>query len=157
LDINAQPEPWPVDNTAETSLIFPSVCVPDQFEEDDNVNEVKPIIPGLAEQRNLCAVGDPDWFEVQITEAGDYLIQAASFNGGAAVKIMLYGEDGVTLISNSAATGIGQHANIILHIDNPGGYKIKIEPLVENLIGTDAVYQILVDDVTFTYLPLVVR
>jgi hypothetical protein len=28
---------------------------------------------------------------------------------------------------------------------------------VENLIGTDAVYQILVDDVTLTFLPLVVR
>ncbi|MBE0687705.1 MAG: hypothetical protein IH585_17065, partial [Anaerolineaceae bacterium] len=157
LDVNGQPEPWPIDNSFETSVLFPSVCVADQFEEDDNLNEVKSIIPGVAEQRNLCPVGDPDWFNVQIAEAGNYMIQAASLNGGAAVKIMLYGEDGVTLISNAEATGIGQHANIILHIDNPGGYKIKIEPLVENLIGTDAVYQILVDDVTLTFLPLVER
>jgi hypothetical protein len=157
LDVNGQPESWPIDNAFETSVIFPFVCVPDPFEEDDNFNEVKSIIPGVAELRNLCAVGDPDWFDVQIAEAGDYMIQASSINGGAAVKIMLYGEDGVTLISNAEAPGIGQHASIILHIDNPGSYKIKIEPLVENLIGTDAVYQILVDDVTLTYLPLVER
>jgi hypothetical protein len=157
LDINGQPEPWPVDNIAETSVIFPSVCVADQFEEDDNLNEAKTIIPGISEQRNLCAVGDSDWFDVQIAETGDYIIQASSINGGAAVRIMLYEEDGVTLIANGESQGIGQHASILLHIDNARNFKIKIEPLVENLIGSEALYQILVDDVTFTYLPIVAR
>lgn len=101
MDVNGQPEPWPIDNVAETSVIFPSTCVADLYEEDDNLNEAKTIIPGLTELRNLCAVGDSDWLDVQIVEAGDYIIQASSINGGAAVKIMLYGEDGVTLISNS--------------------------------------------------------
>ncbi len=157
LDINGQPEPWPVDNTSETSVIFPSTCVADLFEEDDNLNEAKTIIPGVSEQRNLCGVGDSDWFDVQITETGDYIIRASSINGGAAVKIMLFGEDGVTLIANGESQGIGQHANIILHFDNAGIYKIKIDPLVENLMGSEALYQILVDDVTFTFLPIVVR
>lgn len=157
LDINGQPEPWPADDASETSVIFPSTCVADLYEEDDNLNEAKTIFPGVSEQRNLCGVRDSDWFDVQITEAGDYIIQASSINGGAAVKIMLFGEDEVTLFATGESQGIGQHASILLHIDNPGSYKIKIEPLVENLMGTEAVYQILVDDVTLTFLPLVVR
>ena len=157
LDVNGQPEPWPVDNASETSVIFPSACVADMYEEDDNLNEAKTIVPGVSEQRNLCGVGDSDWFDVQIAETGDYIIQASSINGGAAVKIKLFGEDGITLIANGASQGIGQHASILLHVDNPGSYKIKIEPLVENLMGSEALYKILVDDVTLTFLPLVVR
>jgi hypothetical protein len=157
LDINGQPEPWPADDASETSVIFTSTCVADQYEEDDNLNESNPIIPGVSEQRNLCGVGDPDWFGVQIEELGDYMIQALSINAGAAVKILLYLEDGETLIANAEAQSIGQHATILLRIGNPGNYKIKLEPLVENLMGTEALYQILVDDVTLTFLPLVVR
>lgn len=157
LDINGQPEPWPEDNASETSVIFPSTCTADLYEEDDNLNEANSIIPGVAEQRNLCGAGDSDWFDVQIAEGGDYIIQASSINGGAAVRIMLFGEDGVTIIANAEAPGIGQHASILLHIDNAGNYKIKLEPLMENLMGSEALYQILVDDVTFTFLPLVER
>ena len=157
MDINGQPEPWPADDASETSVIFPSTCVADQYEEDDNLNETNPIIPGVSEQRNLCAVGDSDWFDVQINEEGDYIFQASSINGGAAVKIMLFGEDGVTLVANGESQGIGQHAHILLHVDKVGNYKIKIEPLVENLMGSEALYQIMVDDITLTFLPLVVR
>ena len=157
LDTNGQPEPWPVDNAAETSTIFPSACVGDPYEEDDIVSQAKLLNPGVSEQRNLCAVGDSDWFDVQIAEPGDYIIQASSINGGAAVRIMLFGEDGVTLVANGESQGIGQHASILLHVDNTGNYKIKIDPLVENLMGSEALYQILVDDVTLTFLPLVER
>jgi hypothetical protein len=104
-----------------------------------------------------CKEDDSDWLDVQITEAGDYIIQASSINGGAAVKIMLFEEDGETLIANGESQGIGQHASVLLHVDNVGNYKIKIEPLVENLMGSEALYQIMVDDVTFTFLPLVER
>ncbi len=157
LDINGQPEPWPVDNASETSVILPTTCVPDLFEEDDNSNDPKAIIPGIAEQRNLCGVGDPDWFVVQIAEAGNYFIQASSINGGAAAKIMLFREDGETLIAYTEAPGLGQRANVFLFIDNPGSYKIKIEPLVGNLMGTEALYQILVDNAMLTFLPLISR
>ncbi len=157
LDINGLPEPWPADDASETSVIFPSTCEVDLYEEDDNLNEAKTIIPGVSEQRNLCGAGDSDWFDVQISEAGDYIIQASSINGGAAVRVLLFGEDGVTLMASAEAPDIGQHASILLHIDNTGIYKIQIEPLVENLMGTEAVYQILVDNVTLTFLPLVVR
>ncbi|PKO05130.1 MAG: hypothetical protein CVU41_13280 [Chloroflexi bacterium HGW-Chloroflexi-3] len=58
---------------------------------------------------------------------------------------------------SGGAQGIGQHASILLQVDNVGNYKIKIEPLVENLMGSEALYQILVDGVTFTFLPLMVR
>jgi len=85
------------------------------------------------------------------------IIQASSINGGAAVKIILFGEDGVTLIANSESQDVGEHARILLHIDNVGNYKIKIEPLVENLMGSEALYQILIDDVMLTYLPIVER
>ena len=157
LDINGQHEPWPADNIAETSVILPSTCVADPYEEDDSVGEAKLINSGVSEQRNLCAVGDSDWFDVQIAEAGDYIIQASSISGGAAVKIMLFGEDGVTPIANGESQGVGEHARILLHIDNVGNYKIKIEPLVENLMGSEALYQILIDDVMLTYLPIVER
>lgn len=157
LDINGQSEPWPVDNASETSVIFPTTCIADLFEEDDTLSDPKAIIPGVAEQRNLCGVGDPDWFMVQIDKADDYFIQASSINGGAAVKIMLYEGDGDTLIANTEAPGLGQHANVFLYIDNPGSYKLKIEPLTINLMGTEALYQILVDDASLIFLPLVLR
>ena len=106
--------------------------------------------------RNLCAVADTDWFLVNFVEENDYMVRVASLNGGAAVKISVYSEDGGTLLTSTQAPGIGQNAQVIFPA-MAGDYSIKIEPLIPNLMGTNAVYGITVSEGHVTYLPLVNR
>ncbi len=157
LDNNNQAEPWPANQTAETSVSLPMVCVPDEYEVDDDVEQAYPIHLDAAEQRNLCGVGDIDWFEVQIDEPGYYLFRAASVDGGAAVKISVYDESGEIKLGGGEALGIGQDTNTILKMENTGNYKLKVETLVPHLMGTNALYQLSVNQVSVLFLPLISR
>jgi hypothetical protein len=153
LDGNHQPEAWPAGDAAETSAILPATCTPDAFEPDDDVTQARALIPGVRVQRNLCGAANPDWFGVDITTAGSYLITGLSQNGGAAVRITLYAEDGVTVLASSAAAGVGQHA-ALRYTAAPGRYFIQFTPLANNLFGTDAVYSAAVYASKEIFLPL---
>jgi hypothetical protein len=78
-------------------------------------------------------------------------------SGGAAVKITVYKDDGVTIIASGMAPGISQAANLVLEVDVADNYYVKIEPLVTNLNGTNAIYEISVSQVSVYFLPLVSR
>jgi hypothetical protein len=157
LDANNQPEPWPAGETAETSAILPGTCTPDAFESDDDLTQAKALTPGIWTQRNLCGAGDPDWFQVEIGNAGDYLVSGLSQNGGAAVSIIVYAEDGTTILASNAAAGVGQDAVVGFWSDASGRYYIKFVPLAENLFGTDAVYSVAVVGSKRIFLPLVAQ
>ncbi len=157
LDSNNQPEPWPANQAAETSASMPVECVPDLYEDDDDVDHAYLIDLGQSEQRNLCGVADLDWFEVQIDEPGYYQFRAKSVSGGAAVKITVYNENGAIEVVNGEAPGIGQDTNVLIKMDSIGNYAIKVEPLVQNLIGTNTLYQLSVNQVSVTFLPLISR
>jgi hypothetical protein len=107
-------------------------------------------------QRNLCIAANQDWFRVQFVEENDYMVRVASLNGGAAVKISVYADNGVTLLASTQAPGIGQNAQVIFNA-MAGFYRIKVEPLAPNLMGTNAVYGITVSEGHLIYLPLLNR
>jgi hypothetical protein len=157
LDVNNQPELWPDGEAAETAVLLHGTCVPDTSEPDDDIHQARALPLGETTQRNLCGAGDPDWFYTDIVKEGRYFITGLSQNGGAAVNITIYAEDGTTVVAGGAAGGIGQNAVVRFQPDAPGRYYIIVNPLTENLMGTDAVYGIAVLESKEIFLPIVVR
>jgi murein DD-endopeptidase MepM/ murein hydrolase activator NlpD len=156
-DANNQPEPWPAADAFETSASLPATCLPDSFEPDDDYTQAKVLSLGTEAQRNLCGVDDPDWFKVEIPDAKDYSVIARSIFGGAAVDITVYAGDGGTVLVKGQAAGIGQPAMVRLRDAVAGVYYIKVEPLTNYLIGTDAVYGLSIMEAHDVFYPLVVR
>ena len=157
VDVNNQSEPWPAGDAAETSVTLPGVCTPDAFEPDDDLAQASALAPGEWAQRNLCGPGNPDWFRVEIGKASDYFVSALSQNGGAAVSITVYPQDGATILAGGAAAGVGQGVDVLFRPAAAGIYYLKVDPLVANLVGTDAVYTVMVSEAKEIDLPLVVR
>jgi hypothetical protein len=157
LDTNHQPEPWPAGDAAETSVTLPGACVPDSFEADNDPTQARALVLGEWAQRNLCGPGNPDWFKVVIGSTSGYYVSALSQSGGAAVSITVYAGDGTTVLANAEAAGLGQGTGVRFRSAAPGIYYIKIEPLVANLMGTDAVYQVWAAEEKDAFLPLLAR
>jgi murein DD-endopeptidase MepM/ murein hydrolase activator NlpD len=157
LDANGQPEPWPAGGAAEITLSLPAACALDAFEPDDDSLLARTLALGATAQGNLCGAGNPDWFRVDVVNAGNYFVTASSLNGGAAVRITAYAADGVTLVGSGQAAGIGQGATARFRAAAPGTYYLKVEPLLPHLMGTDAVYGLRVTKVSEAYLPVLLR
>ena len=157
LDTNSQPEAWPANDAAEITITLPVTCVPDTFEPDNDSTDARPLTIREAQLGNLCGTGNPDWFWVELDNGRYYHISASSQNGGAAVHITIYAEDGETILASGQASGVGYDARVLFQSPSEGRYYIKIEPLMANLIGTDAIYEIMMSDVNVVFLPLVVR
>ena len=73
------------------------------------------------------------------------------------MHITLYTEDGTTILASSQAAGVRQDAEVRFRPAAAGSYYIKVEPLVANLSGTDAVYRVMMSENKEIFLPLVVR
>ncbi len=157
IDTNNQPEPWPAGGTFETNASLPLTCILDNLEPDDNYTQAGILPLDLWAQANLCGAGNPDWYRVDISAPGDYVVTTASQSGGAAVNITVYAADGAAVLALGRAAGVGQGAVVRFQANTSGSYYIKIEPLTQDLMGTDAIYGIRVSEVKETFLPLVVR
>lgn len=157
VDNNNQLEPWTASDLPETSIVLPGSCVQDTFEPDDNLAQSKLIMLDEKAKRNLCGVGNSDWFTVNLEENVNYRIFSKSISGGAATTITLLTNDGETILKQSSAQGAGLDSDLIFKVENSGSYTIKIEPLVENLVGTSAVYELSIYEVELIFLPLVNR
>ncbi len=155
LDVNGQAEGWPAN--AEISVNFPATCQPDEFEEDDDPPHARELVLGEWTQANLCGAGDADWYQFFLDQPMDLLIGAASRSGGAAVRITILAEDGSTVLSSSESAGIALGAAVRFRPSAAGSYYVKIEPLTPDLIGTQAVYGIVVAEAKVTYMPVVRR
>ena len=157
LDTNGQPELWPAGDAAETtSTMLPATCAPDSFEPDDDLTQAKALVSGEWTQRNLCGPGNLDWFRIDIENADVYYVSAPSQNGGAAVRVTVFAENGATILASGEAAGIGQNADVFFR-PAAGRYYIKVEPLTANLFGTEAVYAVVVAEAKEIFLPLVAR
>ena len=156
-DANSQPESWPAGDAFETSAMLPTTCIPDDFEPDDDPTQARTLPLGIWAQGNLCDALDPDWFRVEIVKASNYFVFVDSINGGAAVRITVYAEDGETILANGQADGVGQAAIVGFRAAIAGSYYIKIEPLTTFLLGTDAVYDVSVVEIQEIFLPMVAR
>ena len=156
LDRNAQPEPWPQGDAAETGVTLPAACTPDEFEPDDNPAQARDLLPGNLAQGNLCPAANPDWFRVEIAAPGDYFASALSLSGGAAVTVTLYETDAVTVLASGAAGAAGQGTLVRFPAD-AGVYYLKLEPLTASLMGSGAVYGLRIAEARDVFLPLVTR
>ena len=157
LDTNGQAEPWPANEAFETSATLPVSCIPDQYEPDDNSSQARMLLLGESAQGNLCAAGDPDWFQIEIENPEDYFAAASSQSGGAAVIVTVYGGDGLSILSSGQAPGVGQGALVRFQAAAAGSYYIKVEPLTPTLMGTEAVYGMRVSEASDVFLPLALR
>lgn len=157
IDGNGQAEAWPAGETAETSVTLPSSCTADSFEQDDSSGLAKPINLGETAQRNLCGPGDADWFQVELNEGNYYQINGLSVNGGAAVRLSVFDQNGTSILTSAQAAGIGQNLLHLYRAKNSGTVYIKIEPLVQTLFGTQAVYSVQVKEVIPIFLPLIAK
>jgi hypothetical protein len=146
LDENGQVEAWPADDASETSAILPATCLPDDFEPDDVITQTRTLKLNIWDQGNLCGTGNPDWFQVVISDTLDYFVSADSLEGGAAVSITVYPEDGQTILASGQAPGLGQSAFVRFQA-SAGIYYLKLEPLTPDLMGTNAVYRMRVSEV----------
>ncbi len=157
VDVNGQAEEWPAGDAAETFASLPSTCQPDGYEPDDNPAQARPLTPGETAERNLCPQSNADWFQISINQTGNYLWSAVSHSGGAAVRLRLYAEDTVTELGSAEALAAGEHAFLRFQPSVPGMYYLKVEPLLPNLMGTQAIYHLTVRQVQDTFLPLISR
>lgn len=157
IDINDQVEDWPVADVAEKFATLPSSCQPDENEPDDTPIQARSLEAGKWLSANLCGAGNSDWYRIEILQAGNYLIPAFSHNGGAAVKMRLFVEDAASEVAATQAAAAGENA--YLRFDSPGSgtYYLQVEPLLPNLMGTDAVYRLNLWEVQDTFLPLISR
>jgi len=156
-DINGQTEPWPAGDIAETTVNLPATCVPDGYEEDDN--DLSSYVMSLGEiaTRNICGLEDPDWFKVNIVEPGYYQISTHSLNGGAAVNMTVYNGDTKSVVTSGGASGVGENSMFIFLVENPGLFYLKSQPVVTELAGSQAQYNIQVLKVSVVFLPVVSR
>jgi hypothetical protein len=155
LDSNGQAEAWP--GGAETSATLPASCQPDEHEEDDDPDRSRDITQGEWAQGNLCGASDPDWYRVELDQGVNYLVGAASQSGGAAARITVYSGNGSTVMASSQAAEVGLGTALRFTPPSSGFYYVKVEPLTGNLMGTQAVYGIVIAEAKEVYLPLMGR
>ena len=157
VDNNSQYEPWPAGDVSETNVILPNTCEKDSFEPDDDPSQSKELNIGEKGLRNLCGIGNSDWFNVYLEDEVNYRILSISISGGAATKITLLASDGESILGQGIAMGAGMDSDLIFNVDNIGTYFIKIEPFVANLVGTEAIYELSISEVELIFLPLINR
>jgi hypothetical protein len=157
LDNNGQAEPWPPNDAPDITYAMPMTCSQDAFEMDNSPAQARQMTLGTWAQRNLCGPGDPDWFSVGFLNTSEYIIIAPSISGGAAVKLTVLSGDGGTTLARVQAGDIGQTARILFKPAAAGSYTVKVEPLVPDLVGTDAVYRIMAAEAKKIFLPQIGR
>lgn len=156
-DINGQVEDWPAGDAAETVATLPSSCQPDENEPDDTPAQARMLRMGEWLTGNLCSTSNSDWYRIEILQAGNYLIPVFSQNGGAAVKMRLFAQDATSEVAATQATAAGENAYLRFTPPSGGVYYLQVEPLLPNLIGTQAVYRLSLWEVQDTFLPLISR
>ena len=73
------------------------------------------------------------------------------------MRVTIYGDQGATLLASDQAGNASQDIMVRFQAVEAGAYFIKIEPLVPNLMGTDAVYSIRVAAAQDIFMPLTIR
>lgn len=157
LDDAGRAESWPAGDLAETTASLPATCDADHYEEDDDFGHSNSLVLEYPEQHNLCGPDDADWFQINLHSGKYYLIRSATLNGGAAERMTLYANDGSSIRMTGMSPGVGQDAIMLYNSDTTGSYYIKVVPLLPNLVGTDAQYEMKVSEVDVTFLPVIHR
>lgn len=155
LDSLGQAEAWPAGDVAEVVIDTPANCLEDEAEQDDNAASAVLISTEMEYQRNMCALGDEDWFRFETGGQERYWISARPSGGGAAASISLFDGDGATLLGSATAPALNRSANLSVLLPKNQTVLIKVEGAFSNLSGTGVLYVLKVERAQALYLPIV--
>ncbi len=140
IDNNGQAEAWPAADAAEITVTTPATCTEDSAEQDDSAATAIFISPGVEHQRNICGLGDADWFKFVSGDQERYFLFARTIGGGAAVKVSVYASDGSTLLGSATASAVNSSTGLGVMVPKNQTVYIKAEPAFTNLSGTAVLY-----------------
>ena len=157
IDNNGQPEAWPAGDAAEVTVTTPTTCEEDPAEQDDTSATAVNIGFGLQLQRNICGLGDADWFKFPSGDLEHYMLIARSIGAGSAVKVSVYAADGITLLGSATAGGMNMSTSLGVMVPKNETVYIKVEPAFANLTGTAVLYSVNVVPGYRISLPLILK
>jgi len=157
IDINGQPEAWPAGDAAEITVGTPATCVEDAAEQDDTAATAVFISLGVEHQRNICGLGDADWFKFWTGDHERYFFFARTINGGAAVRVSVYAADGITLLGSAKAPAVNSSTSLGVMVPKNEIIYVKAEPAFANLTGTAVLYGMRVSPGYGSSLPLILK
>lgn len=138
--------------SASTSTVIEAACVPDDFEDGDDLPAGARPLDANGLTANLCGLEDDDYYQVSGEPGQTLLALAQSVGGGAAVRLELW-QSGQMLAESSAA-GPGGAASLRWQAQNSEPYLLRVSPLA-GVAGSSAVYRVLAFVPRDAYLPLI--
>ncbi|MEN6580296.1 MAG: M23 family metallopeptidase, partial [Anaerolineaceae bacterium] len=140
IDNNGQAETWPAGDAAEVTVTTPATCTEDAAEQDDTAATAIFISLGVEHQRNICGLGDSDWFKFWTGDHDRYMFFARSIGAGAAVRVSVYASDGTTLLGSATAPAVNSNTSLGVIVPENQVVYFKVEPAFTNLTGMDVLY-----------------
>ncbi len=103
--------------------VAPTECEDDDFEDNDNVEQPRPITPGelIGE---ICA-GDEDWFSVQVNGGGSLNLTLDLDNRAGNLDLEVFGPGGESL-GTSASPDANTESIALADVVSSGLYKIRV-------------------------------
>ena len=157
IDANGQAEAWPAGDVAEVTVTSPATCVEDAAEQDDSAATAVFISLGVEHQRNICGLGDADWFKFWTGEHERYFFFVRSIGAGAAVRVSVYAADGITLLGSATAPAVNSSTSLGVMVPKNEIIYVKAEPALANLTGTAVLYGMKVSPGYGYSLPIILK
>ena len=157
IDANGQAEAWPAGDVAEVTVTTPATCVEDAAEQDDSAATAVFISLGVEHQRNICGLGDADWFKFWTGEHERYFFFVRSIGAGAAVRVSVYAADGITLLGSATAPAVNSSTSLGVMVPKNEIIYVKAEPALANLTGTAVLYGMKVSPGYGYSLPIILK
>ena len=157
IDSNGQAEAWLAGDAAEVTVTTPATCVEDSAEQDDSAATAVAVSIGSEAQRNICGLGDRDWFKFWTGNREMYWIAARSIGGGAAAHVSVYASDGTTLLGSATARAVNNSISLGVRVPKNQTVYIKAEPAFTNLTGTAVSFGIKVVPGYGMLLPIILK
>lgn len=151
VDFRGNKEPYP--SQAEATVKIAAVCAEDEFELNDNSGDdlwsmAIPLEVNRDQEHNFCPLGDEDWIVFPAKTELVYQINTTPLGGGAAAIIQLYGFDRYTLLGEQKPDDLESPAKLDWIAPQDGLYYLRLRPLDAGLAGTEARYNVRVDQIT---------
>ncbi len=157
IDNNGQVEAWPAGDAAEVTVTTPATCVEDAAEQDDTATAAIFINLGVEYQRNICGLGDADWFKFWTGDHDRYWFFARTIDGGAAVRVSVYAADGATLLGSATAPAVNTSTSLGVIVPKNQTIYVKAEPAFTNLTGTAVLYGMKVSPGYGFFMPIILK
>ncbi|MBX2997161.1 MAG: hypothetical protein KF893_01530 [Caldilineaceae bacterium] len=96
---NQDPNRFGADASYRLSVLAAN-CIPDAFEENDTLNQAKPLGLNQPQTHNICPAGDQDWVSLNLTAGQIYVIKTSNLGFAADTVLELYNAQGVKIAEN---------------------------------------------------------